>query len=242
MRVLWITLVVLVLDHVTKVLVKTNMFLGQSIPLVGDWLRLTFTENPGMAFGVTFGVPLLVTVFSILATGAIVLYLWHARTSKLSYRISLAFVLGGALGNIVDRVFYAKIFGYGGLFRGEVVDFVHVNVYNGPAASWIPFIGGQHITLFPIWNVADMAIVCGVVAILLFHRAVADMETSEQEAEQVPTEHAQPALLAVSADGQVDGSGVAGEAEVTASPVAAPVRQPGESTVPTREGNSGEAD
>ncbi len=170
MRVLWLTFVILLIDHATKVLVKTNMYLGQSIPLLGDWLKLTFTENPGMAFGVTFGMPLVVTILAMLATAAIVVYLWHARGSKLSYRLSLALVLGGAVGNIIDRIFYGRIFEYADYFRGEVVDFVHVNVYNGPAASWIPWIGGQYVTLFPIWNVADMAIVCGVFSILVFHR------------------------------------------------------------------------
>lgn len=186
MRVLWVTLAVLLVDHFTKVLVKTNMYLGQSIALLGDWLKLTFTENPGMAFGVTFGMPLLVTVFAMLATMAILVYLWHARTARLSYRLSLALVLGGAIGNIIDRVFYGRIFEYAGFFRGEVVDFIHVNVYNGPAAAWIPFIGGQYVTLFPIWNVADMAIVVGVFSILVFHRQMTEPEPAEPVVAMTP--------------------------------------------------------
>ena len=181
MRVIWITFLVVILDQITKVLVKSNMYLGQTIAVIGNWARLTFTENAGMAFGVTFGVPLLVTILSILATIAIMFYLWHARTMKLGYRVSLAFVLGGALGNIIDRVFYGVFFDYAGLFRGRVVDFVHINVYSGRAADWIPFLGGKHITLFPIWNVADMAIVCGVIAIIAFHGAIEE-RLLEQEA------------------------------------------------------------
>ena len=197
MRVLWVTFVVILVDHFTKVLVKTNMYLGQSIPLVGDWLKLTFTENPGMAFGVTFGMPLLVTIFAILATLAIMVYLWHARWARLSYRLSLALVLGGAIGNIVDRVFYGKIFEYAGYFRGEVVDFVHVNVYNGVAASWIPLIGGQYVTLFPIWNVADMAIVFGVFSILVFHRQMTAPPSPEASASMMPETAAAMSQLSV---------------------------------------------
>lgn len=215
MRVLWVTFVVLLVDHFTKVLVKTNMFLGQSIPLVGDWLKLTFTENPGMAFGVTFGMPLLVTTFAILATLAIMVYLWHARWARLSYRLSLALVLGGAIGNIIDRVFYGKIFEYAGYFRGEVVDFVHVNVYNGVAASWIPLIGGQYVTLFPIWNVADMAIVFGVFSILVFHRQMTAPPSSEASATILPETAAALSQLSVAtlvdrpdASQEVDGTAV----------------------------------
>ncbi len=188
MRVLWITFLVLVLDQITKVLVKTNMYLGQTIPVVGDWFRLTFTENAGMAFGLTLGVPLLVTALSIAATIAIVFYLWHARTMKLGYRLSLAFVLGGAFGNIVDRVLYGWIFDYAPLLQGRVVDFVHVNVFSGRAADWIPFLGGKHVTLFPIWNVADMAIVCGVIAIIALHGAIEERlaEDARMAEEKMP--------------------------------------------------------
>ncbi len=173
MRVFWVVACIVVVDQITKVWVRTSMYLGESIPVWGDVLRLTFTENPGMAFGITFGVPLLVTVFSIIATVLILLYLIYLRNANWAYRTGLALILGGAVGNIIDRVFYAKIFNYGGLFRGQVVDFIHVDLWRGVVADWVPLVGGKYLALFPIWNVADMSIVVGVVMVLLFQRRLA---------------------------------------------------------------------
>lgn len=168
MRVLWIAAVVIVMDQLSKLTVVRAMYKGQSIPLVGDWLRLTYTENPGMAFGITFGPRGMVTVFSIVATGLIIAYLVSVRRGYIPYRASLALILGGALGNIIDRVFYGILFGYDGFFTGRVVDFIHVNLWRGYVAESVPFFGGTYVQLFPIWNVADMAIVAGVVGILIF--------------------------------------------------------------------------
>lgn len=170
MRFLWIPLTVLFLDQATKVLVYLNMYPGQSIPLLGDWFRLTFTQNPGMAFGITLGIPHLVPALAIFATTLIVLYILHVREGYQPYVLSLMVILGGALGNIIDRVFYGMIFGYGQFFQGRVVDFIHVDVWRGPLPEAIPFIGGTPVALFPIWNVADMAIVLGVVGILVFQK------------------------------------------------------------------------
>ena len=169
MRVFWISAVVLVLDQLTKAAVLNFMHLHQSIPVLGDWLKLTFTENPGMAFGITVGPPGTVTVLSILATGLIVAYIYQVRHAYTPYRASLALILGGAIGNIIDRVFYGELLGYGSLFTGKVVDFVHVSLWQGFVPDAVPMIGGAYMELFPIWNVADMAIVLGVVGVLAFH-------------------------------------------------------------------------
>ncbi len=172
MRVLWITATVILVDQVTKVLVYLNMYRNQSISILGDWLKLTFTENPGMAFGIDFGPRGLVTMLSIGATVLIIVYMWRVRSGYWPYLMSLALILGGALGNIIDRVFYGVVFGYGPLFMGKVVDFVHVDIWRGTLDELIPFVGGgdMYFALFPIWNVADMAIVGGVVGILLFQQ------------------------------------------------------------------------
>lgn len=170
MRVLWFTGFVIAIDQVTKQLVMRSMYLGQQIPLIGDWLKLTYTENPGMAFGITFGPRAMVTVFSVIATILITLYLIKVRRGFLPYRTSLAFVLGGAVGNIIDRVFYGALFNGDSFFVGRVVDFIHVNVWSGFIPESLPVIGGTYLSLFPIWNVADMAIVCGVVGILYFQK------------------------------------------------------------------------
>ena len=151
-------------------LVMKTMYLGQQIHLIGDWLKFTYTENPGMAFGITFGPRGLVTVFSVIATFLITLYLFKVRKGYFPYRASLAFILGGAIGNIIDRVFYGAVFGGDSLFVGRVVDFIHVNIWSGFIPESLPVLGGTYLSLFPIWNVADMAIVCGVVGILYFQK------------------------------------------------------------------------
>ena len=168
MRVLWIAVVIIIIDQATKLIVLQNMYVGQSIPLLGDWLKFTFTENPGMAFGITFGPKGFVSVLSITATLLIFLYLYRVRHSYSWYRMSIGCILGGALGNIIDRVFYGAIFYNGNLFTGHVVDFIHVNIWRGYVPESWPFIGGKYAALFPIWNVADMAIVLGVIGILVF--------------------------------------------------------------------------
>ena len=121
MRLFWIAAGILVLDQVTKVIVRLNMnqgYLG-AIDLVGDWLKFTYTENPGMAFGINFGPPGLITGFSIVAAVMIGIYLFRIRGGYMPYTASLACILGGATGNIVDRLFYGMIFGYGPFFQGR---------------------------------------------------------------------------------------------------------------------------
>lgn len=174
MRVLWLSLGVVALDQATKAAVVQFMAsqggISRSIPLIGDWLRLTFTENPGMAFGLTVGPPGTVTVLSLVATCLVAVYIYRVRHAYAPYLWSLALILGGAVGNIIDRVFYGVLLDYGSLFTGHVVDFIHVSLWNGFVPSAVPLIGGAYLELFPIWNVADMSIVVGVVGVLLFHR------------------------------------------------------------------------
>lgn len=175
MRVLWATALIVVVDQVTKLLVKTQMEYGESIPIVGRLFRFTFTENPGMAFGLTVGSKLFLTVFSVVATGLIYAYLRHVRWAPFGYRMALALVLGGAIGNVIDRVFYGAIWGEcppsppgsARLMYGCVVDFLHLNVYNGTLPESLPAVGGSYLSLFPIGNVADVAIMTGVVLVLV---------------------------------------------------------------------------
>lgn len=191
MRVFWVTAVVIVIDQITKIMVATSMLRGESISVIGDWLRLTYTLNPGMAFGITVGPPGMITVFSIAATLLIVYYLLKVRTGYAPYRYSLGLLLGGALGNIIDRVFYGVVFEYGPLFQGQVVDFIHVNLWRGYIPESIPLIGGTYAALFPIWNVADMAIVVSVVGILVFQHKFHELKEEEHRAH----EQEQPALV-----------------------------------------------
>ena len=174
MRFLWLSAFVVAVDQATKAAVLQYMTpqngIPQSIPLVGDWLRLTFTENPGMAFGITVGPPGTVTVLSIFATVLVCVYIYQVRDGYAPYVWSLSLILGGALGNIIDRIFYGVLLDYGPYFTGHVVDFIHVSLWRGFIPEAVPLLGGAYMELFPIWNVADMAIVVGVVGVLLFHR------------------------------------------------------------------------
>lgn len=190
MRAFWVTALIVLIDQLTKLAIYATMYRGQSIPVLGDWLRLTYTLNPGMAFGITFGPPGLITILALGATLLILVYIFHVRDGYAPYRYSLALILGGALGNIIDRIFYGKLFGYADLFQGQVVDFIHVNLWRGYIPESIPLLGGTYAALFPIWNVADMAIVIGVVGILLFQRTFhEEWQQAELDAAQPDTSH-----------------------------------------------------
>jgi signal peptidase II len=190
---LGIVLTILVIDQISKVIVLNTMERGESIPLLGSWLRFTFTENPGMAFGLSFGPPATITILSIVATGLIVYYLLAVARHYLPYTVSLSFVLGGALGNIIDRVFYGKILYDGPLFQGHVVDFIHVDVWRGYVSEAVPLLGGNYMALFPIWNVADMAIVVGVAGILVFQKSFHEHETARASLPGDPGSHGEDA-------------------------------------------------
>ena len=171
---LWVILGVIVVDQITKIVVLSTMERGQSVRVLGSWLRLTFTENPGMAFGIEYGPPVVITGFSIAATLLIILYLRRVGHLYGPYTTSLALVLGGALGNIIDRIFYGMILYGTPPFLGRVVDFIHVNLWRGYVSESVPLLGGKYLALFPIWNVADMAIVVGVAGIFYFQRRFHD--------------------------------------------------------------------
>ena len=183
MRVLWLSAVVVLLDQATKAAVVQLMYRHQSIPLLGDWLRLTFTENPGMAFGLTIGPTGTVTVLSLVATTLVALYVCRIRHAYAPYRWSLGLILGGAVGNIIDRVFYSVLLDYGPLFTGRVVDFIHVSLWRGFIPNVVPLLGGSYLELFPIWNVADMAIVLGVVGVMFFHRPFLERQQAARQAQ-----------------------------------------------------------
>lgn len=180
MRVLYATGLIVIVDQVTKLLVKgftvplldfyhAGIPLGASYPILGDFLRLTFIENPGMAFGIDVGGKLFLTVFSIVATIGIFIYLYKIREEAFVIRLSLAMILGGAIGNLIDRVFYGVIFGESSLFYGKVVDFIDVDFFN------LEFMG-FHLSRWPVFNVADASVSIGVVLLLMFHRRFTEAE------------------------------------------------------------------
>lgn len=177
---------IVLLDQITKLAIKgfnvaglehEGMQIGQRIPLLGDLLRLNYVENAGMAFGLSLGVPFLLGIFSI---GAAVFLVYLIRRDQrygmTSFHISLAVILGGAIGNLIDRVFYAALYGYGSLFEGKVVDFLDLDL---PDVT----IFGTTITRFGyIFNIADTAVTVGIVMLLLTYPKYQKMvEARERE-------------------------------------------------------------
>jgi signal peptidase II len=179
-RVLLLSSFIVVSDQISKLIVKgvsipwlgisvEGMRYGESRTILGDFFRLTYIENPGMAFGIDIGGKLFFSIFSILASLAILIYLYMARGESLALRISLSMILGGAVGNLIDRVFYGVLFGDAPLFYGKVVDFLDVDFFNVD-------ILGYHLSRWPVFNIADAAVTIGVVLLLFFHRGSSDGE------------------------------------------------------------------
>lgn len=177
MKVLNLSFIVVIIDQITKLMVKgfsipflninfEGMVYGSSIDVIGDIFKFTFVENPGMAFGINVGgyAKLLLSLFSLFASIAIIVYIYKSREQKLLFRLSLALILGGAIGNLIDRFFYGMIFDYAPLFYGRVVDFLHFN-----ALGFTIF--GKTFDSFPIFNVADSAVTIGVFILLIFHKS-----------------------------------------------------------------------
>ena len=180
MRVLILSFIIVISDQAAKLFIKGASFpalgislrgvpYGSSRPLLGNFLRLTYIENPGMAFGIDIGGKLFFSLFSIVASAAIVAYLYHARKESLGFRLSLAMILGGALGNLIDRVFYGVVFGDAPLFYGKVVDFLDMNFFDIN-------IFGYQLTRWPVFNIADAAVTIGVLLLLFFHRSAGEGE------------------------------------------------------------------
>jgi len=195
MRLFLIAIGVLLVDQVTKVIVRLNMDQGHlgAIDLIADWLKLTHTENPGMAFGINFGPPGLITGFSIVAAALIIVYLIRVRDGYLPYTASLACILGGAIGNIIDRLFYGMIFNYAPFFQGRVVDFIHFDLWYGRIPSAIPLIGDSYFSFFPIFNIADIGIVGGVIGILLFQKTfIQRLHVDQSDKDHEHREHLTP--------------------------------------------------
>ncbi len=179
---------IIVIDQAIKIAVKTNMYLHESVR-VTDWFYLLFTENNGMAFGWEFLNKYLLTSFRIVLAGFIIYYLCKIIKQGVSwgYLVCLSLVLAGAVGNIIDCMFYGLIFnnppapqvaelvswgtGYSSAFLGRVVDMFYFPLFEWDWPMWIPLVGGDHFIFFsPIFNFADAAISCGMIALLLFYR------------------------------------------------------------------------
>ena len=188
-------LILLCIDQCTKIYIKTHFELGQEI-VIFSWFKILFVENDGMAWGAKISdfsslisdevAKLALTMFRIFAL--IGIGFWLIRIIKKQHSrlliLAVSFIFSGALGNIIDSVFYGLIFGdsigqkatlfakesYAALCYGNVVDMLYFPLYKGYLPDWLPFVGGHYFTFFnPVFNVADIAISTGVVLLLLLN-------------------------------------------------------------------------
>lgn len=160
-----------VIDQVIKILVRTNMSIGESIPVFGNWFQILYIENNGMAFGMAFGGiagKFLLSFFRICLFGA--LCWWIAKLCKkkdvpAGVLYGLTLITAGALGNIIDSLFYGLIFGYAPFMFGRVVDMFYFPLWTWP--EWMPWVGG-HVFFEPIFNFADSCVTVGALYLIIF--------------------------------------------------------------------------
>ncbi|MFV0187707.1 lipoprotein signal peptidase [Empedobacter falsenii] len=199
-KVVLITILVLIIDQISKFYVKTHFFLGEDVDVLG-WFKIAFVENPGMAYGMHFGGEtgkILLSLLRIVLIGMIIYYInaWAKKLNNNFFIIPIALVLAGAIGNVIDGIFYGVIFdkgttyndmfqdwvgyqgvaqanfaGYSSWFTGCVVDMLYFPIVEFDWPTWIPIIGGQHYKFFqPVFNIADSAIFIGGLSLFLFRK------------------------------------------------------------------------
>lgn len=186
-----VIVVLILLDQILKIWIKTHMTLGETIPLLGNWFNLYFVENPGMAFGLSFGQNIGKLLLTILRIALVVFLCWYMhrliRRDKMDWPVLITFslIIAGALGNIIDCLFYGVIFnestvstlatmfpdggGYAPFLYGRVVDMIYVKLF--PIPSGFPVWGGTYF--FPaIFNFADTCVTVGVALLIIFNKRV----------------------------------------------------------------------
>ncbi|WP_223549782.1 lipoprotein signal peptidase [Aestuariivivens sp. NBU2969] len=192
-----IIILILLVDQISKIYVKTHFILGEDVP-VFNWFKIYFIENDGMAWGTKISdfvsfisdrtAKIVLSLFRVVAIFGIGYWLCSAikKQSPKVLILAIAFIFAGALGNIIDSVFYGVFFsdshgqvasffpqtgGYDTLFHGKVVDMLYFPLYKGYLPEWLPFYGGQFFTFFePVFNIADVAISTGFVMLIVFNK------------------------------------------------------------------------
>lgn len=177
-----IAIIVILLDQASKLLVYNNMYLHEEIYVLGEWFRIHYLLNPGMAFGLRleseFG-KLALTLFRIAAMVGIAYYLWKMtkRNSHAGFLLSMSLILGGAVGNVIDSTFYGVLLNNAPAdattpwFHGQVIDMLYFPLFDFVWPEWVPMVGGRYFEFFsPVFNIADSSIFIGVVIILVMQR------------------------------------------------------------------------
>ena len=188
----WLAMIIvvgaIVIDQLIKVWVKTNMTLHESIRIF-DWFYISFIENNGMAYGMQIGSKLVLSLFRVAAISVLAYYLWLQiqKKARTGYIVCLSMVLAGAIGNLIDCMFYGLVFnassefytsyivdfgtGYAPFLMGKVVDMFYFPLIVTTWPEWVPHFGGQEFIFFsPVFNYADANISVGVVLLVLFYR------------------------------------------------------------------------
>lgn len=198
-----VSLGVIFIDQWSKFWVKTSMYLGQEYKIAGNWFYIHFTENNGMAFGMEFAGEygkLFLTSFRVVAVFGILYYLIYLLRKKNTHSgliVCVALIFSGALGNIIDSVFYGVWFndsyhqiatfmpeagGYSNIMYGKVVDMLYFPLTSGSYPDWLPIVGGDPFMFFrPVFNIADTAISAGVISVAVFQGKFFDKEEENKK-------------------------------------------------------------
>lgn len=183
-----LVLAILLIDQWLKIWVKTNMSLHESIDIF-SWFKISFIENNGMAFGMEIGSKIFLSVFRVVAVAGLSYYIWLQlkEKAKTGYIVLLTMILAGAIGNLIDCMFYGLIFnvstpynvaelvsfgdGYAPFLMGRVVDMFYFPLIEATWPTWMPVVGGQDFVFFsPVFNFADSCVSVGIIALLIFYR------------------------------------------------------------------------
>lgn len=183
-----IILAIIIADQLLKIWVKTHFYLYESVN-IASWFKLSFIENPGMAFGIELGSKMFLTIFRIVASVWLIYIICKIRNNPRFTRgfiICLSCITAGAIGNVIDCMFYGLIFsestpytiatlfpeggGYASFLHGKVVDMFYFPIVSWDWPQWMPVIGGSHFEFFePVFNLADSAISVGIIVLILFY-------------------------------------------------------------------------